>query len=288
MKNRLAFTLIELLVVIAIIAILAAILFPVFAQAKLAAKGASSVSNGKQIALAVMMYSNDYDDGAPLAQEWGDPDAQYNIGIGFSPWSYQVQPYTKNSKIFEDPLVGDNNGDTGSNTTVWDGYNPQYGYNYELMSPPDLNMTVDGDQGTSYGSATLTSMSRPANMVMATLQFQHNTATVCCIVSGVPGIMANWEVESPDCNDYPYGCFDNWGTGGWYVDWLQDNYVEGAYTGGVALRKTGDSIVMFTDGHVKVLSPGALAIGTNYTQTLNSGNIQLIGDYKDTYMWWQY
>jgi len=149
-------------------------------------------------------------------------------------------------------------------------------------------MTVDGDQGTSYGSATLTSMSRPANMVMATLQFQHNTATVCCIVSGVPGIMANWEVESPDCNDYPYGCFDNWGTGGWYVDWLQDNYVEGAYTGGVALRKTGDSIVMFTDGHVKVLSPGALAIGTNYTQTLNSGNIQLIGDYKDTYMWWQY
>jgi prepilin-type N-terminal cleavage/methylation domain-containing protein/prepilin-type processing-associated H-X9-DG protein len=57
-----AFTLIELLVVIAIIAILAAILFPVFAQAKTAAKKASAVSNAKQLALAELMYSNDYDD----------------------------------------------------------------------------------------------------------------------------------------------------------------------------------------------------------------------------------
>ena len=57
-----AFTLIELLVVIAIIAILAAILFPVFAQAKLAAKKISSVSNIKQASLAILMYNNDFDD----------------------------------------------------------------------------------------------------------------------------------------------------------------------------------------------------------------------------------
>src|ERR1700731_1536676 len=57
-----AFTLIELLVVIAIIAILAAILFPVFAQAKLAAKKAVSISNQKQLGLAMIMYANDYDD----------------------------------------------------------------------------------------------------------------------------------------------------------------------------------------------------------------------------------
>ena len=57
-----AFTLIELLVVIAIIAILAAILFPVFAQAKAAAKKTTAVSNVKQINLGFMMYENDYDD----------------------------------------------------------------------------------------------------------------------------------------------------------------------------------------------------------------------------------
>jgi prepilin-type N-terminal cleavage/methylation domain-containing protein/prepilin-type processing-associated H-X9-DG protein len=59
---RRAFTLIELLVVIAIIAILAAILFPVFAQAKAAAKKTAAISNAKQIDLASLMYSNDYDD----------------------------------------------------------------------------------------------------------------------------------------------------------------------------------------------------------------------------------
>ncbi|MFX8934016.1 prepilin-type N-terminal cleavage/methylation domain-containing protein, partial [Acinetobacter baumannii] len=58
-----AFTLIELLVVIAIIAILAAILFPVFAQAKEAAKKTTCLSNTKQIAVSQLLYSHDYDDG---------------------------------------------------------------------------------------------------------------------------------------------------------------------------------------------------------------------------------
>ena len=62
MSTRRAFTLIELLVVIAIIAILAAILFPVFAQAKAAAKKTSALSNLKQNAVAVLMYNTDYDD----------------------------------------------------------------------------------------------------------------------------------------------------------------------------------------------------------------------------------
>ncbi|MBM3500707.1 MAG: DUF1559 domain-containing protein [Armatimonadetes bacterium] len=90
---RRGFTLIELLVVIAIIAILAAILFPVFARAREKARQASCISNLKQIALAGLMYSQDYDERYPNAYlyhgTWGDPNV-----LRF--WPYQLEPYTKN------------------------------------------------------------------------------------------------------------------------------------------------------------------------------------------------
>ena len=90
--NRKAFTLIELLVVIAIIAILAAILFPVFAQAKMSAKRAADLSNNKQIGLGILMYANDYDDTeCPMAQgDWTWPRYQYIT------WKDCILPYIKN------------------------------------------------------------------------------------------------------------------------------------------------------------------------------------------------
>lgn len=83
-----AFTLIELLVVIAIIAILAAILFPVFAQAKEAAKKTQCLSNHKNISLAILMYTNDYDDTYSLLQTI-DAQGQYR-------WQDMIYPYIKN------------------------------------------------------------------------------------------------------------------------------------------------------------------------------------------------
>ena len=67
--SRRGFTLIELLVVIAIIAILAAILFPVFAKAREKARQASCLSNVKQMCLALMQYAQDYDETLPQGQE---------------------------------------------------------------------------------------------------------------------------------------------------------------------------------------------------------------------------
>lgn len=93
-----AFTLIELLVVIAIIAILAAILFPVFAQAKLAAKKTADLSNAKQIGLAAHMYATDVDDMLPPSNHRVSP-----ANIQEVHWSWMMVPYMKSEPLFVSP-----------------------------------------------------------------------------------------------------------------------------------------------------------------------------------------
>jgi prepilin-type N-terminal cleavage/methylation domain-containing protein/prepilin-type processing-associated H-X9-DG protein len=92
------FTLIELLVVIAIIAILAAILFPVFARAREKARMSSCQSNLKQIALGIMMYTQDADGRGPLGWSAAGPDVGGSIR-----WRDTVQPYIKNKQVYVCP-----------------------------------------------------------------------------------------------------------------------------------------------------------------------------------------
>lgn len=96
-SRRMGFTLIELLVVIAIIAILAAILFPVFAQARMAAKKTATVAQMKQQALAVVMYMDENDDIAPPRYRWDIGATNGNI---IFTWERLVQPYVKNWQLF--------------------------------------------------------------------------------------------------------------------------------------------------------------------------------------------
>ena len=121
-KRVSAFTLIELLVVIAIIAILAAILFPVFARARENARRASCQSNLKQIGLGIMQYTQDYDERLPASVANNSGDSSHSL-------SYYVQPYIKSTQVFRCP--------SDTTTTA-----SSYGYNYVYLASSGLTKAI--------------------------------------------------------------------------------------------------------------------------------------------------
>jgi prepilin-type N-terminal cleavage/methylation domain-containing protein/prepilin-type processing-associated H-X9-DG protein len=162
-----AFTLIELLVVIAIIAILAAILFPVFAQAKVAAKKSADLSNIKQMQLATIMYAGDFDDIMPLGAYWVNLPS---VGWKYQSWKVNCLPYIKNKDLFAPPAFPKGSGAAS----------PMLDYmNWYEDYRQDLPMGIAGTHSWAHpyyapNGLNMTSIPRPAGLIsVMTSRFQY-------------------------------------------------------------------------------------------------------------------
>ncbi len=145
------FTLIELLVVIAIIAILAAILFPVFARAREKARQSNCQANLKQIGLSFNMYAQDYDGRVLPAQLAGVSNSMC--------WTEIIQPYMNNEQIFvcpsdSEPLA----------TSDTDGYPKSYGVNYEVHGYDNYD-GYEGSPVDPFPPLTLSHIKQPAQLI---------------------------------------------------------------------------------------------------------------------------
>jgi len=276
-KNR-AFTLIELLVVIAIIAILAAILFPVFAQAKVAAKNAASVSNLKQINLSFIMYMNDYDDTEPLAVNVMPPGSD----PPWVEWSYAIMPYEKTFAINYSPLGGPKVISSWANVLTtpdlnWDGnwqYYAQYGMNATYLNQANGQCSNIQIAGNQFGPpVTSTSFAQPASTIALTDAGQDTPQdNVGTSIVYPPG-----GLQSPNVCTYA-----DWGPNSdiWYG---QGGSTMVTQAGFVRPRAAGGVVTTFVDGHVKVMQLGSLAAGTNWYLGQPYGTA-LITDYTK-YLW---
>lgn len=164
------FTLIELLVVIAIIAILAAILFPVFAKAREAARKTQCLSNCKQIATALYMYMQDYDEMLGFAYVYWGPGTYpagsitYTTSNGLVPPSVYLSPYVKNFGVFSCPSANPKAPTSGS--ASYSSMISNYGWNWQITYvsngyPPFATRT-----GPLYQGVSLAAIDRVADTVI--------------------------------------------------------------------------------------------------------------------------
>lgn len=279
--KRNAFTLIELLVVIAIIAILAAILFPVFAQAKLSAKKAVSISNIQQIGLGVKMYEGDNDDMFPIHDY---TDQNPNNGTPEMAWGQACQPYIKNWQLFRDPggmldpLGIWNNGPYGwwYNWQRW----PEYGMNTEYLNPESCaNWGSNPAYTDGYGDPiSTTSVDQVASTVFS---------TTVKVVGSSAGAYESMDSGSPGAVTDPNPNICTWSNAGWGIGSYGDSAGlypgNPTYTGTFSTHYMNGGNVNFVDGHTKFMMPGNLAAGTNWQVGIANTAVQIID--KSQYLW---
>jgi prepilin-type N-terminal cleavage/methylation domain-containing protein/prepilin-type processing-associated H-X9-DG protein len=277
MLRRKAFTLIELLVVIAIIAILAAILFPVFAQARASARAISCISNVKQFSLGVLMYAQDYDETIPRLKNygpsggqfygsqptWGDPGTNPNVPPTM--FATVVQPYIKNDQVGYCPEAGRTNWRTAiPNGAIYgQPYVPQLEANgtyYGCFAQMAVNILLvewhpqASWQATTIGGpiGSISAWARPAELVLLTGDSVWDTGGVA--TSAAVGNTGIWPYR-PGTSCTNYGGPSGWT---WYLHKGTSRTgtpTAPTYSTGI---NSGLANIAFGDGHAKALKYNAL------------------------------
>lgn len=258
-KSR-GFTLIELLVVIAIIAILAAILFPVFAKAREKARQTTCLSNEKQLGLGILQYVQDNDETFPcgaVSTVGGVPTPGSGYGGGAG-WGGQIYTYVKSDAVYSCP------DDTGSGS----GPIVSYGMNENLTS----GATHDGNNTPQGGALSIAKCSSPVKTLLLgeTTGFGKYTA---------PSVAG--EQTSPAITGFPYQGGGTNSAGLNFSGTAGSNYAIGIKIGSISYsnqpgRHTDASNVLLADGHAKYIrgtsiSPGYNANDQNADTTASTG-----------------
>jgi prepilin-type N-terminal cleavage/methylation domain-containing protein/prepilin-type processing-associated H-X9-DG protein len=279
------FTLIELLVVIAIIAILAAILFPVFAQAREKARAISCLSNEKQIALAFQMYQQDYDENlVPLWAYNTNPQYASSASYAISNWWPQLlDPYTKSWAIYHCPDMADPTNVWGSGPNAWWGnWMRRSGVGYNYLALGQWNGSCTDTSGVAAAS-----VAKPASTIAfvdSAYQgsgysggpndpFPTNSERGISVVQAP----AQYAAILPALNTCTY--YDGV-HGGW--DWTTPGSKPN-YTGWTINRHSDGMNVGWVDGHCKYLKLSALWAGTNFGPGVSETTVQVTN--PDAYLW---